>query len=474
MKNLFKSLTSYSRGVGMAAAAGFGIAMSIDKIGKVAQDTPKNRKNFLLLWGGLAGIALSSFAAYRWIKDRSESKRVKDSALGEAEAEVLKKFGFQNISPYSNVHGEEYEEISETGGDFTDGPTKAETMDDAINRAKVEGVSNKRVSGSIRPGELAVFAGGPGDFKSIAAGNIGHDAALGKECSMFPKEETNYDIEYVPQNILLYDAEQEDDDILERYGQDGFEMPSKFKRLAFQDFNSSDELLKDLEVRTSEFLRKGEKDTTILIDNITSYFSTLSAEQMRKFYQRLKKIQKEIQIAGGKLTIIIFTHLTKIEEYEPVERTHVNGTSNILNFATQCIALRPTNRGSDVRMMKYLKVRKSTKRETVSLVKLVKEPYFHLEYIGEAQESEVLPVKPKAKKNTGNEYLGEPIKLRQDNNTGKSLPEAEVKRIWELYAEGNTQTDISQIMGISRKTVGKYLKGHNPNCTEEFDADVIP
>lgn len=245
MKNLFKSLTSYSRGVGMVAAAGFGIAMSIDKIGKVAQDTPKNRKNFLLMWGGLAGIALSSFAAYRWIKDRSESKRVKDSALGEAEAEVLKNFGFQNICPYSSIQG-----------------------------------------------ELAVFAGGPGDFKSIAAGNIGHDAALGKECSMFPKEETSYDIEYVPQNILLYDAEQEDDDILERYGKDGFEMPSKFKRLAFQDFNSSDELLKDLEVRTSEFLRKGEKDTTILIDNITSYFSTLSAEQMRKFYQRLKKNTK--------------------------------------------------------------------------------------------------------------------------------------------------------------------------------------
>ena len=118
MKNLFKFLTSYSRGVGMTAAAGFGIAMSIDKIGKVAQDTPKNRKNFLLLWGGLAGIALSSFAAYRWIKDRSESKRVKDSALGEAEAEVLKKFGFQNITPYSSINEEEYEEIIHSGAFF--------------------------------------------------------------------------------------------------------------------------------------------------------------------------------------------------------------------------------------------------------------------------------------------------------------------------------------------------------------------
>ena len=86
----------------------------------------------------------------------------------------------------------------------------------------------------------------------------------------------------------------------------------------------------------------------------------------------------------------------------------------------------------------------------------------------------MVPVKPKAKKNTGKEDIGEPIKLCQDNNTGKSLPEDVVKRIWELMDDGNNQTEISKIMGISRKTVGKYLKGHNPNNIEEFDADVIP
>lgn len=324
-----------------------------------------------------------------------------------------------------------------------------ETFNDVIERAKEAGTSTKRVCGPIRPGERIIIAGSAGHSKSLLAAQMGIDAALKRPTNLFPEEEG---VELVRQTVILYDAEQEDDDMCDRYGRHDFIYPVNLKRVRYADFDTEDQVVTDVEVRVGKHVMNGDSNITVILDNITAFFSVVSGEKIRKFYKSLQSIQARIKAIGGCVTFIVLTHTTKVEDHQSVSKRDVNGNANISNFATRVLAIRPTNLGKEYRMLKELKNRKDPEHDTVSILKICDEPYVHLEYQGNSNEAEVLPVKPKAKKPKIRAVIATP------NPQQKFMSPDDIARMWELHGQGKTQEEISAELGFSRKTIGKKLK----------------
>ena len=91
---------------------------------------------------------------------------------------------------------------------------------------------------------------------------------------------------------------------------------------------------------------------------------------------------------------------------------------------------------------------KLLKRKKVSLVKLVEKPYLHFEYIGDADELEVLAVKPKAVK---------PVAVKRPNKKTK-ISEEDVTCIVDMKSKGVSVKEIAGEFGVSEKTIYAKLK----------------
>ena len=97
---------------------------------------------------------------------------------------------------------------------------------------------------------------------------------------------------------------------------------------------------------------------------------------------------------------------------------------------------------------KNIKDRKNAKDPKVSLVKLVEKPYLHFEYIRDADELEVLAIKPKAVK---------PVAVKRPNKKEK-IPEEDVKHIVDMRSKGVPVKEIAVKYGVSQKTIYEKLK----------------
>ena len=280
-----------------------------------------------------------------------------------------------------------------------------------------------------------------GQGKSILAAQLGIEAATGEASRLTPNCSGKV---FDPVQVIWYDVELDDDDISRRYFQYDFRFPENFTRVEDCYFDDERCLLEDIKSRVND---KG-CNCAIIVDNLTSIVPTIQPNKMKDFHLGLKRIQKEAAQSGFAVTFLVVVHTKSGEVWEPITENSFAGSVQVARCATSLTAIEPTRNADDIKIIKNIKDRKNAKGPKVSLVKLVEKPYLHFEYIGDADELEVLAVKPKAVK---------PVAVRRPNKKTK-ISEEDVKHIVDMKSKGVPVKEIAGKYGVSEKTIYAKLK----------------
>lgn len=257
----------------------------------------------------------------------------------------------------------------------TNEPTEGK-LDKDVNRAANESAPIYLMTTEITAGSRIIVFSSPGVGKTVVSYQMSYAIRSGLKSGLFPDE-----VESEPQEVLLIDTEQEDDDLFLRYANGANLIPNGITRVSDCNFNTAEEVSSYVWKKVSGW----ETNGTVIIDNITSAFSLQSPEKIRAFYGQLRAIQGEMKKKGIKITYILVCHETKSSKKLTLKS--LQGSGNLGNFATAVYGLERAE-GEDMVKFKVLKNRRSKNNGSAYLEKLCTEPYFHFEFQGIVDEPE--------------------------------------------------------------------------------------
>lgn len=308
-----------------------------------------------------------------------------------------------------------------------------------------ESSQRELLAGLFRPGERVVIFSRTGQGKSTFVTQLGITVATGCQSDIVPSARTTH----IPQSVILYDAEQDYEDMHDRYGKYGFEFPHRLRRINDCYFDSAKALGNDIARRSEKLM----SDTLIVIDNITAICPTFAAEKARDFYRVLQNIQIKAKGRSVTITFVLVGHTTKDYSGGPIELGHLAGSSNIVNFATSVYALAATRFGESIRMLKVLKSRKGPKEGKVSILQVTDSPYLHFQYVRDENEADALPVLRKGQNQNSDDPTTTP-----ESSKNKVCWEDKLE-MWRLNKEEHkSYRAIAGLYNVSHKTVGEYIK----------------
>lgn len=382
-------------------------------------------------------VGLLGYMGYRAIKSKNEIKMIyakadADYQLYKGRKEIDRQYG----RPTST--DSEVDSCAPESEELTESSVVVQSFAEDVRKAKNNGAPVELLPGVYDTDRVVIF-GGPGSGKSAAAAQIGFKVCTGKPCGLFPDEQKS-----VPQRVLLIDAEQEEEDLFQRYGNIDGEIPSNFTRISNCHFDTPEEVVSTIRNEVSTWTENG----TVIIDNITSLFSLQSAEKIRKFYSHLRGVQKLQNKRGLKLSYIILCHESKSATKLDVKA--MQGSGNIGNFATKVFAIGESTLGGNMRYLKVLKSRRNPKPGNVYLMELVIDPYLHFEYRGEVSEDEAT--------GRAKSHQKEPNQPVINLSGERKLTDEQIQEIKELHAQGRSVNSIAQQFHVNRGTIKKYLK----------------
>ncbi len=303
--------------------------------------------------------------------------------------------------------------------------------------AKTEAPTDEYVKGFIPVGGNVIVFGPTGSCKSILVDGAGIDLAEGNVPSFAPHGGT---VEK-PLEVVLFDAELSDANIKKRYGKHKHVFPENFRRVRNCVYASAEDFLKEVHKQAMKLTDDG----IIILDNITAACPSIGQNATREFYDRLNEIKAEAKFT---ITFMVVCHTTKaFKEGAPIELNHLAGSANVSNFATNVIAIGPTQ-FTGMKMLKVLKDRDNPCPEHIFLQDIVDEPYVHLTYNNTISEEQAMPVKKKASK-------GEEVPL---GRSGKPLSEDQNTKMKLLLSQGMGPDEVARQIGCSRDTVQKRKK----------------
>ncbi|MBQ8602851.1 MAG: AAA family ATPase [Bacteroides sp.] len=217
-----------------------------------------------------------------------------------------------------------------------------------------------------------------------------------------------------------------------------------------QMFKFSDNLLRadlsvDLELdsngRVERFFKKLEELSKrgvkiFILDNITSLIDRIeSGDVIIQFMNRLKRLKEKYG-----LSILIVAHTTKKRDSEPLRQDNLAGSKKLMNFIDSAFAIGKSLVETDVKYIKQLKFRFGDfiyDEDNVLLCRIVKEDNFpHFIECGYAVEKDLLNTK-KSIANDGKREL--------------------MQAAYLLHTQGMSNRKIGREMGVSDKTIGKWI-----------------
>lgn len=324
-------------------------------------------------------------------------------------------------------------------------PTQSETLNETIGKQLSNMPGSKDLCGGlIRRGGINLIFSPTGEGKSILAMQMAIEMASGQPTKLVK------DADQPRQSVttLVYDEEQDEEDILERYGKMGYMYPDNLRRFESCWFDDEAALLDDIAKQcTSRAI-----ELCIIIDNITSIIPALSSNKTRKFYKRLKQIQKEAKGLGYRITFIVVAHTIKGYDSN-ITLKDLAGNANISNFLNRCIAIVPTKLGEKIKMLTVLKNRDSLKGDA-TVIKLEEDPYLHFEYMS------TNPIKDAVTTETMEEMekffnAGSLLEYPHSNN---NLPKDKLRgKVFDLKRKGLNGKEIAGKLGISEMKVSRIL-----------------
>lgn len=188
-----------------------------------------------------------------------------------------------------------------------------------------------------------------------------------------------------PQQVILIDGEMEDDDYNRRFPK-GLKGAENITRVSDFNFKTVKEFIDFLRGLVLGLL----SDAVVIIDNIAALFPTLTAAQLFEFYNGLKKVQREASVT---ISYIIADHTVKVPMGQPLDETHLAGSSNTSRFATNIAIIDWNALGKDFRIMKFPKQRKDALPDDVLELVIDESEYLHFNVLGNSPEEDVLYTK---------------------------------------------------------------------------------
>lgn len=173
-----------------------------------------------------------------------------------------------------------------------------------------------------------------------------------------------------------------------------------------------------------------------ILDNITSLVDRIeNGDVILEFMRNLKRMKERYE-----LSILIIAHTTKKSDTTPLNQDNLAGSKKLMNFVDSAFAIGQSMIKPDVRYIKQLKSRagKYTYNENnVMLCRIVKKDNFpHFVKCGYAVEKDLLCTK---------RSIANPDK--------RGLMDA----AYSLYKKGYSYRQISKELGVSDKTIAKWV-----------------
>lgn len=246
------------------------------------------------------------------------------------------------------------------------------------------------------------------------------------------------------QLVAYFDFEMSTRQFLVRYCEDGgesFQWSDNFRRY---ELNPNAEMpadfacFEDYLIHSIEgvIVRTGVK--VIIIDNLTYLSSdTETAKNAAPLMKRLKEMKAKYD-----LSVLILAHTPKRDGSRPITQSDLQGSSRLMQFCDSSFAIGASTQGSDIKYIKQIKVRSTANEydaDKVVVCQICKEGNFlQLKPIGRSTEQ---------------------IHLREARDD-KAEQLAHAK---QLAAQGKTQREMAEVMGISAASVNRLLKVPVPN-----------
>lgn len=327
--------------------------------------------------------------------------------------------------------------------------SKMETLNETISKGKeLEQSSRMMVGDLIRYGGINLIFSPTGEGKSILVTQMGIDIASGNPTQLVADDH----FQHKPMDVILYDEEQDEDDITERYGRNGQRYPENLKRIESCMFDDDIKLTDDISKHVNEL----KSDVCVIIDNLTSIIPMLSGNKVRKFYKRLKQIQKKAKGQRRRVTFIIVAHTIKGYS-DKFTLQDLAGSANISNFLNRAIVLMPTKYGEQVKMLKIVKNRDNLKGDA-TIIKISTAPYIHFEYQRSVSIEEAAPAD--IKKDIA-KFLNDNTESPQKKGTPNCSKEELRKKVISMSKQGMTGKDIAEKLGIYPMAVSRILNPSN-------------
>lgn len=352
---------------------------------------------------------------------------------------IVVKWGMKKLGVCSTNEGQDSSSNNDPLPSLPINEPTEEKLDTDVNRAANESAPIYLMTPEITAGSRIIVFSSPGIGKTVVSYQMSYAIRSGLKSGLFPDE-----VQSEPQEVLLIDTEQEDDDLFLRYANGANLIPNGITRVSDCNFNTAEEVSSYVWKKVSDWKTNG----TVIIDNITSAFSLQSPEKIRAFYGQLRAIQSEMKKKGVKITYILVCHETKSSKKLTLKS--LQGSGNLGNFATAVYGLERAE-GEGMVKFKVLKNRRSKNNGRAYLEKLCTEPYFHFEFQGIVDE-------PKSTEATIaesplNNEVEEPVKTQPRKCTDEQI--AEIRR---LYKEGKkTINQLHNEYGLNARTVRKYI-----------------
>jgi len=353
---------------------------------------------------------------------------------------IVVKWGMKKLGVCSNNE----EQASSSNNNLlpplpTNEPTEGK-LDTDVNRAANESAPIYLLTPEITAGSRIIVFSSPGLGKTVVSYQMAYAIRSGLKSRLFPDE-----VESEPQEVLLIDTEQDDDDLFLRYANGANLIPNGIIRVSDCNFNTAEEVSSYVWRKVSCWKTNG----TVIIDNITSAFSLQSPEKIRVFYGQLRAIQSEMKKKGVKITYILVCHETKSSKKLTLKS--LQGSGNLGNFATAVYGLERAE-VEDMVKFKVLKNRRSKNNGRAYLEKLCTEPYFHFEFQGVVDKPE--SKETQTAENSHKNEVEEPAKIQQ-----RKCSDEQIEEIRRLYREGKKTINQLHIeYGLNARTVRKYLE----------------
>ena len=272
--------------------------------------------------------------------------------------------------------------------------------------------------------------------KSILAVQIADSITKGKAINHFA-------LETAPQKVLYFDFELNDRQFSNRYGENknGFlaneyQFNKDFLRVAL---NPSTNYLwiSDYEEYLVSQIQQAIIQTgikVIIVDNITYLKNNNErAKDALPLMQKLKALKEK-----HKLSILALAHTPKRDLYREITQNDIAGSKMLINFCDSAFAMSKSTNGEDIRYMKQIKERNTSKvygRDNVCVAEINKpDNFLSLNFFAFGKEKDHLADKTKQDK------------------------EMLIQQVVDLKAQGQTHKMVASTLGIGYGSVTNHLR----------------